>query len=207
MGVHRAARPQPGAVLAARPVLPHDPDVSELAPGFLVAVPQMGDANFARAVVLLLEHGPNGALGIVVNRPGPLRLAEVARTQGFPRRPVHDRAPVFVGGPVQPDRGFLLHDRTDVDERLRVLDGLYVSSSTDTLKALLEADPARFRLCLGYSGWGPGQLEKELRDGAWVATEALATHVLRTPASDAWTAVLADLGIDPAMMGRGGGLH
>ena len=97
---------------------------SAIAPGFLVAVPTQGDPNFDRAVVLLLEHSDAGALGIVFNRPGTMKMSDVARTQGVKPRSWLERSTVFVGGPVQPERGFLLHDRADLDESVRILEHL-----------------------------------------------------------------------------------
>ncbi len=184
--------------------------MSELAPGFLVAVPQLGDPNFHRAVILLMEHGTEGALGLVVNRTAQLKqvsLGEIAHSQGLDRRPELDRSPVYVGGPVQPERGFVVHSSGELDESVRIQDGLFVSGSMESLKTLMGGSPNRFRLCLGYAGWGPGQLEKELKEGAWIVAPVNPRHALETPAPQAWDAVLRDMGIDPAMVLQGGGVH
>lgn len=181
--------------------------VSELTPGFLIAVPQLGDPNFHRALILMLEHTGEGALGIVVNRTASIHLDEVARLQHVSVRDGMASAPVYVGGPVQPERGFVLHGRDDIDESVEVRDGLYISSSTDSLKLLLAGPVEDFRLCLGYAGWGPGQLEKEMQEGAWIAAPLDVRHVLRTPHEQAWDAVLRDMGIEPAMLQPGRGLH
>lgn len=181
--------------------------MSDIAPGFLVAVPQLGDPNFHRAVVLMLEHSDKGAMGLVVNRPAPLKLAEVAEGQGIEVGASYKDAQVFVGGPVEPERGFVLHDQTEIPEAIPLFEGMFVSGSLDSLKQLFRGPPERFRLCLGYAGWGPGQLEKELQDGAWITAEPSSHHVLSTPASQMWEAVLKDMGIDPVMLMHSGGLQ
>ncbi|MGI5862599.1 MAG: YqgE/AlgH family protein [Myxococcales bacterium] len=181
--------------------------MSELAPGFLVAMPQLGDPNFQRAVVLILEHGEGGAMGLVINRPAPISLSQVARDQGYATGAGYEKAPVFIGGPVEPERGFVLHDRKDLPEAMPIVDGLCVSGSIESLKVLLQGPPDRFRLCLGYAGWGPGQLESELREGAWLAASVSRQHVLSTPPALAWEAVIRGMGIDPARLQLGGGLH
>lgn len=179
--------------------------VSDLAPGFLIAVPQLADPNFHRSVVLMLEHTAEGALGLVVNRPAEATLGDVLRTQGLRPSVEAALAPVFIGGPVQPERGFVLHDRPDLPESVALFDGLYVSASMETLTTLAEGPMAHFRLILGYAGWSAGQLEKELRDGSWISTEASSRHVLETPPAQAWDQVLRGMGIDPMMllMGKG----
>lgn len=181
--------------------------MSEIAPGFLIAVPQLGDPNFHRAVVLMLEHSEQGAMGIVFNRPAPLKLADVAEAQGLQTGLGYEQARVFVGGPVEPERGFVLHDREDVPEAMEIAEGLFVSGSVDSLKVLFAGRPEHFRLCLGYAGWAPGQLERELREGAWLTTSPARRHVLETPATQVWDAVLREMGIDPAMLLHGGGLQ
>ena len=184
--------------------------MSELAPGFLVAVPQLGDPNFKRAVILLMEHGGDGALGLVVNRVASVNLAEIARSQGLAQRKELKKQPVYVGGPVQPERGFVLHNRPDLEDSVEIKDGLYVSSSLDILKLLLGENggsTGQFRLCLGYAGWGPGQLEKELQEGAWLSAPISRKHALETPPTQAWDNVLRDMGIDPAMLLHVGGVH
>ena len=181
--------------------------VTDLAPGFLIAVPQLGDPNFHRALILMLEHTGEGALGIVVNRTAPIHLDEVARLQKMPVRGGMSSTPVFTGGPVQPERGFVLHSSADLDDSVEVRDGLYLSTSIDSLKELMLGELDQFRLCLGYAGWGPGQLEKEMQEGAWIAAPFAAKHVLHTPHKQAWEMVLRDMGIDPAMLQQGGGLH
>jgi putative transcriptional regulator len=181
--------------------------VSALAPAFLVAVPQLGDPNFSRAVILMMEYSAEGALGIVVNRPSPVMLKDVARAQGLRMDASLGEEPCYVGGPVQPERGFVLHDRDDLAESVPLVDRLHVSSSMESLKMLLEGPPERYRLCLGYAGWGPGQLEEELKEGAWIVAPASLHHVLETPAPQAWDAVLRAMGIDPMMLLHATGLH
>lgn len=181
--------------------------MSEIAPGFLIAVPQLGDPNFHRAVVLMLEHSEQGAMGIVVNRPAPLKLADVAQAQGLGTGAGYEDAYVFVGGPVEPERGFVLHDRPDMPEAMAIAEGLYVSGSVDSLKLLFAGRPEHFRLCLGYAGWGPGQLERELSEGAWLTASPARRHVLETPPPQVWDAVIREMGFDPAMLLHGGGLQ
>lgn len=181
--------------------------MSEIAPGFLIAVPQLGDPNFQRSVVLMLEHSEQGAMGLMVNRPASLNLAEVARGHSIEVDDSYRHAHVFMGGPVEPERGFVLHNRTEVPEAIPLFEGMYVSGSLESLKMLFRGAPEHFRLCLGYAGWGPGQLEHELREGAWITAEPSSKHVLKTPVSHIWDSVLRDMGIDPLMLLHGGGLQ
>jgi putative transcriptional regulator len=181
--------------------------VSDIAPGFLVAVPQLGDPNFHRAVVLMLEHSERGAMGLVVNRPAPLKLGDVARGHGMQVGEDYEVANVFVGGPVEPERGFVLHDQKEVPEAIPLFEGMFVSGSIDSLKLLFKGPADRFRLCLGYAGWGPGQLERELQEGAWITAEPSSRHILATPAGQMWESVLKEMGIDPVMLMHSGGLQ
>ena len=172
-----------------------------------MAVPQLGDPNFQRAVVLMLEHSDRGAMGLVVNHPAPLRLGDVARGHGMEVGVEYDAAHVFVGGPVEPERGFVLHDIKEVPEAIPLFEGMFVSGSIDSLKLLFKGPPERFRLCLGYAGWGPGQIERELQEGAWITAEPSSHHILATPAQQMWEAVLKEMGIDPVMLMHSGGLQ
>jgi putative transcriptional regulator len=177
--------------------------VSDLAPGILIAVPQMDDPNFHRSVVLLVEHNESGAMGIVFNRPSEIELTDIGREHGME---VESSAGVaFIGGPVQRERGFLVHRRTDVGDSVRLHDQVFLSVSTDALKALLSGDPAAYRLCLGYAGWGPGQLEREMVAGGWLNSSISPKRIFDTPVEKIWDAVIRDLGIDPAFLVQGGG--
>jgi putative transcriptional regulator len=173
----------------------------------LIAVPQLGDPNFQHAVVLMLEHGERGAMGLVVNRPAQLKLTEIAKGHGVSVGAAYERSFAFLGGPVEPERGFVLHDRGDVPEAIPLFDGMYVSGSVDSLKLLLQGTPDHFRLCLGYAGWGPGQIEQELREGAWITSSPDRKLILETPPAQTWEAVLRQMGIDPMMLLHGGGLQ
>jgi len=176
---------------------------SDLAPGILIAVPQMDDRNFSRSVVLLIEHNESGAMGIVFNRPSEIALSDIAREHGME---VHAGAgPAFIGGPVQRERGFLVHRRPEVGDSVQLRDDVYLSVSTDAMRALLAGDPAAYRLCLGYAGWGPGQLEKEMVAGGWLNSSITSKRIFDTPVEKIWDAVIRDLGIDPAFLVQGGG--
>src|SRR4051812_30304335 len=107
--------------------------VKSFAPGLLVAMPQLGDPNFHRSVVLMIEHSQGGAMGLVLNHASPLRLKELAEGHSLKVALERRDQPVFVGGPVEPQRGFVLHDREGVEEKHEVLPGLYLSLTLDAL--------------------------------------------------------------------------
>lgn len=178
----------------------------QVKPIFLIAIPQLGDPNFLRSVVLMLHHDAEGALGLVVNHPMELTLGQFAREHDMA---CHSRAkdtPVLRGGPVEPTRGWILHEDDELEERQAVLPGLSVSGSLESLKALL-AQGRAMRLLLGYAGWGAGQLEQEMAQGSWLTVEADPKHVLVTPPSECWNAVLREMGVDPARLAIGTGIH
>ncbi|MFL5319772.1 MAG: YqgE/AlgH family protein [Myxococcaceae bacterium] len=177
----------------------------KLAPGLLVAMPQLADPNFHRAVVLMVEHSVGGAMGIVLNRAAPLTLKDVAEGQSLNLANSRGREPVFLGGPVEPQRGFVLHDSKDVGERLEVLPGLYLSVTLDALQPLLEGSNHRVRFCLGYAGWGPMQLEQEIAQGAWLFAEASPDYALTNEPKQLWDTVLRGMGVDPSMIVAGQG--
>ena len=183
--------------------MPPDSPGSDLAPGFLIAVPQMDDPNFARSVVLLVEHNESGAMGIVCNRPSDVTLADIGREHGI--RVPASAGPALIGGPVERERGFLVHRRSDLGDSVELEQGVYLSVSTDTLKVLLAGDPDQYRLCLGYAGWGPGQLEREISAGGWINSTVSEKRIFDTPVEKIWEAVIRDLGIDPAFLVQGGG--
>jgi putative transcriptional regulator len=177
--------------------------VSDLAPGILIAVPQLDDPNFSRSVVLLVEHNESGAMGIVFNRPSEIALKDIGSEH---KMEVHEEAGnAYIGGPVQRERGFLVHRRAEVEDSVQLNDDVYLSVSTDALRTLLAGDPAAYRLCLGYAGWGPGQLEREMMGGGWLNSSISARRIFDTPVDKIWDAVIRDLGIDPAFLVQGGG--
>ncbi|MCB9652635.1 MAG: YqgE/AlgH family protein [Deltaproteobacteria bacterium] len=179
--------------------------VSELAPGFLVASPSLTDPNFKRSVVLLIDHRPEGSLGFVVNRPAQnvtFRgvVDELGLTpEGYPP----PNLPVMVGGPVQPHTGWIVFDPstaagTDTDS-IKVNDKLRVSASRDFLRDVArERSVSRHLLILGYAGWGAGQLDQEIRQGAWIPVDVTESILFETPWDDRWKGALAALGIEPA---------
>jgi putative transcriptional regulator len=176
-------------------------------PIFLIAVPQLGDPNFVRSVILVLHHDTSGALGLVVNNPTSVPLEKFAQDQSLPCHDDLKSVPVFCGGPVEPHRGWILHNDDGIEERREILPGLFLSGSTDTLRAFLKKGKRSFRLVLGYAGWAPGQLEKEMAEGAWIAAGASARHVLQTDPGETWKSVLREMGIDPANIALGHGIH
>jgi len=178
---------------------------TNLAPGFLVAVPQLLDPNFRQSVVLLLEQTTDGALGVVINHVSPLLLSELCadheiRYDGDPEKRVRR------GGPVQPEQGLVLYGAEHEDlEGRPVIDGLHVSVSRATLSRLCEAPGGRFHCFSGYAGWGPGQLEREITDGSWIFAPVDPGLVLDLDPERAWADCLRSQGLDPAAIVPGGG--
>jgi putative transcriptional regulator len=174
-----------------------------LANQLLIAMPSMLDPNFARTVTLVCQHDANGALGIVVNRTAPISIGDVMRQLGLESSNGRlESAPVFLGGPVQPERGFVLHDGDrDFDSTLTVAPGLKLTTSRDVLAALAAGDgPERALLALGYAGWGAGQLDAELRDNAWLTVEADRALVFDIAPEARWEAAARLVGVDLARL-------
>jgi putative transcriptional regulator len=157
-------------------------------PGFLVAAPQMRDEVFARTVVLLIHHDADGALGLVVNRPGPVRLVDVV-----PDAPMDADPGTAWGGPVEPSMGFVVY-RGEAPEGWQVGPEVAVSGSRDRLERLTRGtDP--FFLCLGYAGWGPGQLDAEYADGSWIHVDLDPAILFEAPPEERYVRALARLGL------------
>jgi putative transcriptional regulator len=184
--------------------------VDSLAPGFLVAMPQLADPSFRRTVVLLVAHGPEGTLGFVVNRPLPATVTEVLEGLSIPWQGDAEEA-VHFGGPVLPQGGWVLFGvptgRSAPEESQLVLPGLHVTPSLAVLRDLAEAPPARFRLLLGHAGWGAGQLEAELVEGAWLLVPPTAELIFDVPVEDIWELAIRSLGVDPASIVPGHGIQ
>src|SRR5262245_16706659 len=183
---------------------------SSLAPAFLLSMPQMLDPNFSRTVVLLCRHNEEGAFGLVVNRP----LVTSGRVVVNLDPPVEtDRElQLWVGGPVEPERSWILvgdvPDAGDEQPRMEIADGLYISTDPELLRRLLDpAPPALARLIVGYSGWGPGQLEEELEASAWLMSDIDRDLIFRTPPDRMWEAAIRRLGADPSALQMSRGVH
>ena len=176
-----------------------------LAPGFLIAMPQLLDENFQQSVVLLLQQSSAGSIGVVVNHESPLLLFDLCQDHELPYSGSPEKL-VRRGGPVQPDQGLVLYGPEHLDPEGRpVIDGLHVSASRTTLGRLCKLRQGRFQCYSGYAGWGAGQLEQELQDGAWLTSRVDPLAVLEQPPEVVWRQTLHAMGIDPAMLVAGGG--
>lgn len=167
---------------------------------FLIAMPLLNDFNFARAVVYICAHNADGAMGIVVNRPLPdIYLREIMAQMNLEvKTDKIGNLPVFLGGPVEPERGFIIH-RCDHLWQSTLVTGaeLAVTSSQDILQALADGQgPDEFIVILGYAGWGAGQLEEEVANNYWLTTIANPTVLFNTPSEERWSAAAALLGFD-----------
>ncbi len=167
---------------------------------FLIAMPAMGDPNFDGTVTYICKHSDNGALGIIINRPLNIQVAEVFRQLAFDV--VDDQQadrPVLGGGPVEPGMGFVLHQSEDDYESTLATAGadIKVTVSKDILSAMARGQgPQPVLVALGYAGWEAGQLESELAANAWLSTPADPAIVFDTPFQDRWAAAAALLGVD-----------
>jgi len=161
------------------------------APCLLVASPSLLDPNFLHAVVLLVEYDDEGALGLVLNRPLPLALEQVCE-EGSMAYHGSSEATAWRGGPVDPQRGILLVQGGLPEDEDTVLDFThFVSHRKDLLEALLADPQARYRLFLGYAGWGPGQLDQELAVGAWTPRPIVSEWLLHPDPAGLWQVALA----------------
>lgn len=184
--------------------------VTDLSNQFLMAMPGMVSGELAGTVIYLCEHSPKGALGLVINRPTDLSLAgllekidlklEIAPGQSAEQHPAH-LPTVFYGGPVQTDRGFVLHSPAGDYSSSIKLGRLALTTSRDVLEAVAHGNgPEHMFVTLGYAGWGAGQLENELTQNAWLTVAAQENIIFDLPPQDRYQAALKLLGIDPVML-------
>ncbi len=184
-----------------------------LAPGLLIAPPALADPNFDRTVVLLAVHNDGGALGFVINRAAQVTLGDLVAYAGYGEGWKHDRSAVLYGGPVQPSSVWILaSDGAELaGDIIGIGDRLRISSTKPAFDALvrdLERGGAMGRRALlGYSGWGPGQLESEMAAGAWLPVGLDEEIVLDLELDTKWERAYSLLGMSPAgvMSMRGGG--
>lgn len=175
-----------------------------IAPGLLIAMPSLMDPNFSRAVVLLCEHSSEGAFGLVINHPLKLTLATICEQNQMPWTG-HESTCAFSGGPVHPERGWLLHDNTQrFDGTQAIGDELALTTSLDALASYGQDASNRFRLLLGYAGWGPAQLDQEIAAGAWLTAPLRTDLIFDVSAEDLWSRALTTLGINPTHLVDGG---
>ena len=176
-------------------------------PSLLLSMPQMQDPNFARTVVLLCDYGPDGAFGVVVNRPTDMAATGMVRLQPPVAR--GDDLRLYIGGPVQPERGWILvADQPDIAEYRTIQAGLYLSASPDLLRRVLEERPApRARVIAGYAGWGPGQLDEELAQSAWLMADVQLDLVFDVDVRVMWETAIRRLGADPSLLQTSPGVH
>ena len=172
---------------------------TDLTNHFLIAMPQLADPNFFHTVTYICEHNQEGALGIVINRPLDLKLGEIldhmeieSGTETLAERIV------YMGGPVQQERGFVLHrPATKWDSTLLITDSIGLTTSRDVLTAMARGEgPVESLVALGYAGWGAGQLEEELAANAWLSGPADERILFRTPVEKRWEEAAALLGVD-----------
>jgi putative transcriptional regulator len=179
---------------------------------FLIAMPGLEDDAFAKSVVYLCEHSPRGAMGLVINKPSDINLKALFDKVDLPlRRADLSDSPVFQGGPVQTERGFVLHEAfvsSDIDPSesvyaatMAIPGGLEMTTSKDVLEAMSSgAGPRRVLVSLGYSAWGEGQLEAEMGENSWLTVEADLGVIFDTPVVERYDKALMLLGLQSWML-------
>lgn len=167
---------------------------------FLIAMPDMEGPYFSRSVVLICSHGAEGSLGLVINHPSPYSLGEILKQ--FDREATNDQAykqTIFTGGPVQEEHGFILHTkiRQRYDTTISINQNLFMSSSRELLFLIGEGKgPENSLIGLGFSGWGPGQLEQEVLHNHWLTAPGKPQLIFETPVSERWIAAGRLAGVD-----------
>jgi putative transcriptional regulator len=181
----------------------HGPQQGPLAPGLLVAAPPLNDPNFVRSLVLLVAHGDEGALGIVVNGEKEVAcVGDLLEQLGLSDDGSTHKDPVRLGGPVQPEIGWIVYkpeQSSPLEGEIRLSDGVAVTQSREVLASIgKHTGPKQFAAYLGYSGWAPGQLEEEISQGAWLPVALDASIVFDVPVAKRWTTAFEKAGIVPA---------
>ena len=183
-------------------------DSSYLTNQLLIAMPTLDDPNFARTVALICDHSARGALGLILNKPLPMRMADI-----FEQLEIQlgagplSRQPVLRGGPMQTDRGFVVHRAGGKwDSTLKVSRSIHVTTSRDILAAMARGEgPAEAVVALGYAGWEGGQLEDEIRANAWLCAPVESKIIFDLPFESRWQAAACLLGVELSRISPIGG--
>ncbi|MBF0154965.1 MAG: YqgE/AlgH family protein [Magnetococcales bacterium] len=177
------------------------PQEHNLVGKFLIAMPGLRDSNFERSVVFMCAHSMEGALGLVINQPHSASMDDVVAQLSLPWNRTGKHI-VYQGGPVSPERGFILHEQmVDIPGSLQVAPHVYMATNPEVLHFLAQSEETgRFLFTLGYAGWATGQLEMELRQNSWLVGQIDRRIVFDLPPDDRWQAAIRLMGIDPALL-------
>ena len=184
-------------------------DLTNFTHHFLIAMPGLQDAAFAKSVIYMCEHSKRGALGLVINKPSDINLKKLFEKVELPlHREDLTQAPVFQGGPVQTERGFVLHESVVLPNNeslyastMTIPGGLEMTTSKDVLEALSTGyGPRKVFISLGYSSWGQGQLESEISDNSWLTVAADPAVIFDTPVEQRYAKALKLLGLEAWML-------
>lgn len=181
---------------------------SNLTNHFLIAMPALNDPNFFHTVTYICEHNDKGAMGIVINRPMQMHLSDIFEHMSIEGSTQNAATQtIFNGGPVEEDRGFVLHDFNQRwDSTLQITEQLAITTSRDILEAIANNQgPQRSLVALGYAGWGGGQLEQEMADNAWLSGPADDAILFDTPAAERWEAAARKIGVDLNLLSSSAG--
>lgn len=175
-----------------------------LAGRVLISMPSIEDERFARSIIYLCVHTPDQAMGVTLNRPADgLYLGDILKSMDLPAAK-NAEEPVLIGGPVEQDRGFVLHtdDYMCEESTLPVAGGVAMTATKEVLKAISggETGPRKAILAMGYAGWGPGQLEREIRENVWLTCEADEDLLFDPNPNDKWSKALAKIGVQAGQL-------
>lgn len=174
---------------------------------FLVALPSMSDSQFSRSVTYICDHTSEGTMGLIINQPLELSLPDIFKQLNLPNTIEIAHPYVLRGGPVKPQRGFLLHTaiNSPLQTSIQVNDQLMLTASKDILESIAVGEgPADFLFALGFAGWSPGQLENELKENCWLTVEADMDTLFNCPIEARWNSIYEKIGIDPNFIAHGG---
>lgn len=173
---------------------------NQFASQFMIAMPSLLDPGFSRTVSIICEHNEHGALGLVINRPSDLSVADLfSQLELEPPKNNFARQPVMQGGPVSRDRGFVLHEESGAwESTMSISSSLHLTTSRDILESIAAGDgPDRIVMAVGYAGWAAGQLESEMSANSWLSAEYTPDVLFDTPVDRRWSAAAELLGIRP----------
>ena len=175
----------------------------------LIAMPGMADHNFDKSVIYMCSHSEDGAMGLIINKPSTdLDLNDLLKQLSFTPKNSISLKNIHIGGPVEYGRGFVLHSRDyqAKDATLNVTEDIGMTASLEILEDISQGDgPIKSLLALGYSGWGPGQLENEIQANGWLISETPEDFLFSMDDDQKWNAALKNIGIDPRMLSSKGG--